>query len=97
MERAEEDFYRENNVLKCHSIPPRKELFIIYTSPLRRGDVAVVELWLDEARTRAVRYRFRIINEDTGKRIVVSINYFILNKSLENLFMIPVNRDIFLS
>ena len=29
--------------------------------------MAVVELRLDEVRARAVRYRFRIINETTGK------------------------------
>ena len=76
---------------------PEEGIVLIHTSPLRRGDAAVVELWLGEARTRAVRYRFRIINEDTGMRIAVSINYFILNKSLENLLMIPVNSDLFLS
>jgi acyl-CoA thioester hydrolase len=54
---------------------PEEGIVLIHTSPLRRGDAAVVELWLDEARTRAVRYRFRIINEDTGKRIIVPINY----------------------
>ncbi|GGI76978.1 thioesterase [Vulcanisaeta souniana JCM 11219] len=67
IEHAEEDFYRENGILHYHSIAPRRELFITYTAPLRRGDVAIVELWLDEARTRAIRYRFRVINETTGK------------------------------
>jgi len=52
---------------------PEEGIVLIHTSPLRRGDAAVVELWLDEAKTRAVRYRFRIINEDTGKRIIVPL------------------------
>ena len=52
---------------------PEEGIVLIHTSPLRRGDTAVVELWLDEAKTRAVRYRFRIINEDTGKRIIVPL------------------------
>lgn len=67
VERAEEDFYRQNGVLHYHSIAPRRELFISYTSPLRRGDEVEVELWLDEARTRAIRYRFRIINITTSR------------------------------
>lgn len=67
VERAEEDFYRENGVLHYHAMAPRRELCITYTAPLRRGDEATVELWLDEARTRAIRYRFRIINETLGK------------------------------
>ena len=52
---------------------PEEGIVLIHTSPLRRGDAAVVELWLDEAKTRAVRYRFKMINEDTGKRIIVPL------------------------
>ncbi len=67
VERAEEDLYRRAGVLHVHGSLPRIEAHIRYRAPLRRGDVARVVLTLDEARRRAVRYRFEIYNDSTGR------------------------------
>ncbi|GGP20641.1 thioesterase [Thermocladium modestius] len=68
VERAEEDFYRSMGLPKIYEFMPRIEAFIRYESPIRRGDSISVELSLEEARTRAVRYGFNIFNDSTGIR-----------------------------
>mgnify|MGYP001773349371 CR=1 FL=1 len=68
VERAEEDFYRSMGLPKVYEFMPRIEVFIRYESPIRRGDSIRVELSLEEARTRAVRYGFNIFNDSAGIR-----------------------------
>ncbi len=67
VERAEEDFYRSLGFPNAYESMPRIEVFIKYESPIRRGDPIRVELELEEARTRAIRYRFRVFNEASGR------------------------------
>jgi len=67
VERAEEDFYRSLGLPNAYESMPRIEAFIKYESPIHRGDSIRVELELEEARTRAIRYRFRVFNETSGK------------------------------
>lgn len=68
VERAEEDLYRAHRVGDIHKMLPRVEVHARYMSPLRWGDEIEVELSLDEARRRGLRYRFEIINITTNRK-----------------------------
>lgn len=67
VERAEEDLYRSMGIYEVHTTLPRVEVHVRYRSPLRWGDKASIELKLEEARRRGLRYGFKIHNLTTGR------------------------------
>ena len=67
VEKAEEDLYRSIGIQSVHTTLPRIEVHVRYRAPLRWGDLAKIELKLEEARRRGLRYGFKIYNVSINK------------------------------
>lgn len=68
VEQAEEDLYRRFGVRQGILVSgPRREVYARFNYPVRLGDRVRVRLWLEEMRSRAVKYRFEIYNVSAGR------------------------------
>jgi acyl-CoA thioester hydrolase len=73
-ERAEEDFYRSLGFsftdFRAEGIWfPRVEAFCQYKKPAKFNDLLQIELFIEELREKAVKYGFRVLNQETSELI----------------------------
>ncbi len=73
-EKAEQEFFEhsgstQGNVMERYGVAcPRVEAHCFYESPLRFGDTAATQLWLEQVNDKSVKIRFEITNRTAGRR-----------------------------